>query len=572
MLIFISYSSRDREAAEALAGVLGELGHDVQFEHKLAGGQVGWYQVFDSIKDADLFIFALTPQSLRSYSCKTERDYALALNKRVLTVLLKPSDLHTLLPELLRIPPVDYCDPNEQTVQGLSEALEQLPPPDLLPDPLPLRSNLIAPLTRLREQIYELPTDFNAQTAILFNLQEFLERRETFEDAKALLNALYTHKDVSPRIAGEIKKTFAEISRTRSLMQTTTRRMRLGRDIGLFVSGIILILVLIRGVQFIQATSQESTPTSFPNLVGSRTAVALANVLSRTPTPQPTLRRTATSTPTSSVTSSRTSTYTATSKSTLSPTATLNIQQTADFLSGQAAAVQKTQTALALPTNTPLPTFTFTPSSTATFTPTFTATNLPTKTFTLTPTPTYTYTPLPSATFTPTRTPSPTATFSPVPPTFTFTPLPSATFTPTWTRTPSPTATFSPVPPTLTSTPSSTATFTSTNTPTLTDQPITPMVFPIQVYVGITVEDTDQGLRVSKVGETASAAEIRVGDYLIDVDLQPVANRADFMQRMSSYHPLSQVAMRFRRNSQFILTRLTLGIRDFAAPTATPTS
>ena len=98
MKIFISYSSKNRALVEVLANDLDAMGHEVWFDKKLTGGHAWWDGILNSIRDADLFIFALTPQALDSHLCKLEYSYAAALGKRILPVPLETVNVNLLPP------------------------------------------------------------------------------------------------------------------------------------------------------------------------------------------------------------------------------------------------------------------------------------------------------------------------------------------------------------------------------------------------------------------------------------------------------------------------------------------
>ena len=92
MIVFVSYSSRNRKRIEDLVLQLGLLGHDVQFESKHIGGEVHWQQVFDSIATCDLFVATLSAETLVSYTSQIEQEYARDLNKYILFVALDEID------------------------------------------------------------------------------------------------------------------------------------------------------------------------------------------------------------------------------------------------------------------------------------------------------------------------------------------------------------------------------------------------------------------------------------------------------------------------------------------------
>src|SRR5689334_3546239 len=129
MQIFISYSSKNRDLVKILASDLKALGHEVWFDAELTGGQLWWENILEQIRDCDLLIAALTPQSMMSEPCQLERDYAHALNKRILPVLVAEGVRVNLLPpELSLLHFVDYRKPDDKmTAIALSRALDKLP-------------------------------------------------------------------------------------------------------------------------------------------------------------------------------------------------------------------------------------------------------------------------------------------------------------------------------------------------------------------------------------------------------------------------------------------------------------
>src|SRR3974390_1869644 len=115
--IFVSYSSRDRSVVKGVADDLTDFGHHVWFDRELTGGHKWWDDILSTIRDSDLFLFALSPDSLSSYPCGLEYKYAYALGKRILPVLIADVDLNLLPEELSQIQYVDYRQPEDrQTV------------------------------------------------------------------------------------------------------------------------------------------------------------------------------------------------------------------------------------------------------------------------------------------------------------------------------------------------------------------------------------------------------------------------------------------------------------------------
>ena len=78
MRTFISYARQDQAAVEALNADLERARVDVWMDEELTGGESWWDTILEQIRSCDLYIFALSPNSLRSRACKAELEYALA--------------------------------------------------------------------------------------------------------------------------------------------------------------------------------------------------------------------------------------------------------------------------------------------------------------------------------------------------------------------------------------------------------------------------------------------------------------------------------------------------------------
>src|SRR5262249_40381173 len=137
MIVFVSHSSTNREAVEALVLQLGELGLDVDYEIKFVGAPLTWKHVFTSIANCDLFITAVTRETLVSSTCEIEYQYARSLNKNILAVLLE--DLgNENLPDMKVKGLVDLRVNTPDRQAALAEAIAKLPSP--MPPP-----NMVTP-------------------------------------------------------------------------------------------------------------------------------------------------------------------------------------------------------------------------------------------------------------------------------------------------------------------------------------------------------------------------------------------------------------------------------------------
>jgi hypothetical protein len=356
MIVFVSYSSRNRERVEELVLQLGHLGHDVQFESKVIGGQVTWSQVVESIKASDLFVSTLSSDTLISYTSRIEYDYARELNKYILLVALEEISTLTSLEPEVRASLIDFSPSNPAAQETLSAALSALATlePRPIPDfPIP---NWNASLNELDQRIKTSSTDPSEQGAILFNLREFLERHDTFGYAKNLLANFSARNDLRPEIRVRTNRITSQVRHVGSFLQKVQQR-------GVFVIAIIISVIISFVVIILSQVVAQIRAQRSVTLVLSTTAVT-----------SPTIELTVTAVPTRN-----------TLTDTILPTATLISPTQVPALSSPVLSLilTGTPTVIQLATNTPrsestqpAPTATSTVSSTVTLLPS-TATVVP---------------------------------------------------------------------------------------------------------------------------------------------------------------------------------------------------
>lgn len=221
MKVFISYSSKNREAVKTLANdvetavrmLSPTTEYKVWFDQELVGGQDWWDTILNALQTCDLFIFALSPTSLVSDACDREWNYAYSLNKGILPVWVAGEIIPDDLPAALqRRQIVDYRSQDKTAFQKLLEALRSLPAPAPLPDPLPQPPSApISPLTGIRHQLLSERLDFDQQSALLQKLKYYLTIPDEAKDAHRLLMVLKSHADVRKSIADDIDLTLKNL-------------------------------------------------------------------------------------------------------------------------------------------------------------------------------------------------------------------------------------------------------------------------------------------------------------------------------------------------------------------------
>lgn len=207
MQVFLSYSRKNQAEAEMLAADVQKLGYNVWLDQALTGGQAWWDQILSKVRKCDVFIFVLSPDSLDSMACKREWHYASQLNKRILPVLVADVSQNLIPTELSRIQFVDYRkSQDKQVVFALNTAIQNLPPPPPLPDPLPEEPEVpISYLSNIKDEIEaSLSPVFAEQIALVYKLKDHLEIEDEYEDTLKLLMKLKGHENLLAKVAEEI--------------------------------------------------------------------------------------------------------------------------------------------------------------------------------------------------------------------------------------------------------------------------------------------------------------------------------------------------------------------------------
>jgi hypothetical protein len=213
--IFISYNRGSLEAVKALAQDLGAATHEVWFDQQLTGGQRWWDSILARIRACDIFVFALTADSLDSEACGRELDYALHLRKPVLPVLLSDAVKTAHLPAAIApIQFVDYCKQDKQAAFALVRAIAALDPAPPLPDPLPAPPPVpISYVVSLKEKIDNpAPLDYREQIALVIELRDRYRGGRPVDEVAPLLERLKRRDDLLAKVGREIDTVLAEIA------------------------------------------------------------------------------------------------------------------------------------------------------------------------------------------------------------------------------------------------------------------------------------------------------------------------------------------------------------------------
>jgi uncharacterized RDD family membrane protein YckC len=209
--VFVSYSSRDRDAVKSLTQDLQDADEQVWMDQRLAGGDAWWRAILEQIRGCDVFIFALSQNSIESKPCQAELQYAQALGLPILPVQVGPVDSMSLNP-LATVQAIDYRHQTPNTGMRLIAALHRerarrRPLPSRLPDepPVPFEY-LIRLYTTVSNPEYLTPRD---QAALVAQLQVGLGEDGQHEAARRdivmLLNKLHDREDATHRTRTDVE-------------------------------------------------------------------------------------------------------------------------------------------------------------------------------------------------------------------------------------------------------------------------------------------------------------------------------------------------------------------------------
>lgn len=199
--IFISYSSKDRVLVNELAEDLTHLfDHQVWYDRELkrSGGHQWWSLICEQIRQCEVFLYALSPQVLKSEACNREYSYAKALGKPILPVFVATVDYRDLPIELQAAQLVDFRERTREQQRTLRLSISNTP----APPPLPANALDLAPLAPLnpigvvRDQIARLNADPDVQRLLIMVIEDLSYDDALAEDVTDLLNRLLERDDV----------------------------------------------------------------------------------------------------------------------------------------------------------------------------------------------------------------------------------------------------------------------------------------------------------------------------------------------------------------------------------------
>ena len=210
--IFISYDRDSRALAITLAADIESLGHSAWFDQEISGGRAWWDQILAQIRECDVFVFVLNPETLDSVACKSEYLYAADLGKAILPVLVSDQVAIDLLPATLsRIQFVDYRTADRDAAFRLARALNNIPPSQPLPESLPTPPPApISYVGSLAERVDSTSLSYEEQSVLLADLRVALRGEGATDHIQELLANLRKRRDLFATFADEIDDLLAK--------------------------------------------------------------------------------------------------------------------------------------------------------------------------------------------------------------------------------------------------------------------------------------------------------------------------------------------------------------------------
>lgn len=262
--LFLSYSTRDRDQLDNLLSALRRADEGVWFDEQLGGGEVWWQQILEHIRGCEVFLFALSDNSLQSKPCLAELSYAQALGKPVLPIQIGPVESLRVTP-LAAVEAIDFQTPTADSgirlITAMQRARQRSEP---LPSPLPEEPPVpFAYLMHLASTITGANLDPQHQADLLNDLRTAIDDSgddsTTRRDITQLLHTLQGRSDLS----GQTRTSVAELlacldSSPSSITPTASHRSKKW----LIAGAAALVSVAVAVVGILVTHERDSEPTA----------------------------------------------------------------------------------------------------------------------------------------------------------------------------------------------------------------------------------------------------------------------------------------------------------------------
>ncbi len=278
-VLFISYSSHDRDRLDNLVSALRRARDEVWFDDELGGGEMWWQMILDHIRGCDVFVFAMSDDSLKSKACRAELNYAQALGKPVLPVQIGPVESMRVTP-LAAVETIDFRDPTVDSGIRLITAIREAElRSTALPSPLPEEPPVpYAYLIRAAAAVNGAELAPQDQEALLFEIKNALREDDgdpaACRDIAQLLHTLRDRPDATAQTRSEsdgLLKTLGEISRPALPPRASGSKKWL-------IAAAAVLVCLVAAAAIVVLTRTKSAPTTArPSTAGSSGSAAASS-------------------------------------------------------------------------------------------------------------------------------------------------------------------------------------------------------------------------------------------------------------------------------------------------------
>ena len=205
--VFVSYSRNNLDVVNQLVQDMQAVGVQAWHDQTLTGGQRWWDNILSNIRECDVFVFALSPESWESEACRSELAYVGHFGKPVLPVLVGDGiNLNLLPPPINEIQVTDYRRRDKEAAVALIKSISTAPGAPPLPDPLPPPPKVpVSYLSTLKERI-DAPGPLSAQDqiALIFELEAAVHDGRSAVEMRDLLLSFKRRDDLLAKVGSRI--------------------------------------------------------------------------------------------------------------------------------------------------------------------------------------------------------------------------------------------------------------------------------------------------------------------------------------------------------------------------------
>ena len=205
--VFVSYSRTNLGAVTQLIKHGKDVGIEMWYDQALTGGQRWWDNILANIRECDIFVFALSPESWDSEACKSELAYVVQLGKPIIPVLISDGiNINLLSAPLSEIQITDYRKRDMEAAFAVLKAINLAPSAPNLPDPLPASPPVpVSYLSTLKDRVdCEEPLSAQDQITLLFELEQEAEEGHSPSETRDLLLRFKRRDELLAKIASKI--------------------------------------------------------------------------------------------------------------------------------------------------------------------------------------------------------------------------------------------------------------------------------------------------------------------------------------------------------------------------------